>query len=223
MKKDLTWVQVIDSFKGKGCPLCILTKASTDRYLDFLYETVNEVGTREELRRSGGLCNAHAWQLTDYEVGKLTVAIVYEDLVGRAAENLDRHNPIGVPPESGGLRSILRKDERICPACGIAQESEKRYSENFIHNLDDEEFFREYVASAGFCLSHLARVLGKITDDTLAERLTELERDKLSSLKGELGEFVRKQDRTFSAAAYGPERDSWRRAIEKLVGKREVF
>jgi len=210
MKKDLTWVHLIDSFNEEGCPLCFLTKSSVTRYLDsFLYENVNDAGIRRELHRSGGFCNAHAWQLTDFAVGRLGIAIVYQDLISRAAKEL--------------TRSLLKEDKSLCPACRVAQESEKRYTKAFADSLDDEGFFKEYTASAGLCLSHFARVLGKITDSTMTERLTEVQRGKLSSLGVQLEEFIRKHDYRFSREPYGPERDSWRRAIEKLVGKREVF
>jgi hypothetical protein len=221
MKKDLTWVQLVESFNERDCPLCFLVKRSADRYLDLLlHENLNDIGTREELRRSGGLCNAHAWQLTDFDIVKLGIAIVCQDLVGRAAGSFEKYNPSNASRESYRARAILRRDKSVCPACRISQESEERYTKAFVDSLDDEEFFKEYATSAGLCLPHFDIVLGKITDSAIAERLTRLEKDKLSSLGAQLEEFIRKQDYRFPASSYGPERDSWRRALEKLVGKR---
>ena len=225
MKKDLTWVHIMDSFKKEGCPLCFLTKSSLDRYLDsFLYESVNDPGIRKELHRTGGFCNAHAWQLTDFSVGRLGIAILYQNLVNRTAERLsnNKHNS-SASQEKNKLGSMLKKDKSICPACKVDQESEKRYTKAIVDSLDDEGFFKEYADSGGLCLPHFNALLRKIDDSTIVDRLTEVQREKLSSLDVELGEFIRKHDHRFSHEGYGPERDSWRRAIEKLVGKREVF
>jgi hypothetical protein len=43
----------------------------------------------------------------------------------------------------------------------------------------------------------------------------------MQDLTGELKEFQRKHDYRFSSEVFGPERDSWIRAIEKMVGKKE--
>jgi hypothetical protein len=156
-------------------------------------------------------------------VGRLGIAIVYQDLVNRATQSLKRHNPSGVSQEREDTGSIPKMGKRVCPACRIAHDNEKRYIKAFLDSLDDEEFFKEYTSSAGLCLPHFSEIFRKIADSSIAERLIEVQRDKLSSLGTELGEFIRKHDHRFSHETYGPERDSWRRAIEKMVGKREVF
>ena len=54
-------------------------------------------------------------------------------------------------------------------------------------------------------------------------RLLEAERDKLITLRGELQEVIRKLAYRYANEPKGAEQTSWRRAIEKFVGKREVF
>ena len=214
----------MDSFKEEGCPLCFLTKSSVDRYLDsFLYESVNDPGIRKELHRTGGFCNAHAWQLTDFSVGRLGIAILYQNLVSRTEESLAKNNSSGASQERNKSGFTLRKNKNVCPACRTASESEDRYTKAFCDCLDDEEFFKDYAATAGLCLPHFDGVLGRISASAIVERLIRIQKEKLNSLDDELGEFIRKHDHRFSGEGYGSERDSWRRAIEKLVGKREVF
>jgi hypothetical protein len=46
---------------------------------------------------------------------------------------------------------------------------------------------------------------------------------KWESLEAELAEFIRKQDYKYAQEVRGAESGSWKRALEMLAGKREVF
>jgi hypothetical protein len=47
--------------------------------------------------------------------------------------------------------------------------------------------------------------------------------EKVESLRNEITEFVRKQDFKYYKEPWGPEVDSWKRALEMVVGKKEIF
>ena len=49
--KFMSYFNLRDALAQPGCPICTLVERVSSRYLDsLLYERVNDVGTREDLR-----------------------------------------------------------------------------------------------------------------------------------------------------------------------------
>ena len=210
MEKHQTYYNLLDAVKDKGCPICFLVKKSIHKMMDdFLYEQVNDPKVRLKIKAAFGFCGRHAWQLQKFGDG-LGLCIIYDDLLTTLQQSVKEHGS-------------FPKQEKICPFCNDSQEIEQRYVCTFIEYFDDVEFNSYFKQSFGLCLNHLISVLNSCRNKKIIENLKEMEFQKRESLIAELKEFHRKHDYRFAKEGYGPEGDSWIRAIEKLAGKDGVF
>ncbi|MCM8796699.1 MAG: DUF6062 family protein [Candidatus Omnitrophica bacterium] len=223
MEKHEPYFNLLDALKEKGCPVCFLLNKSTHKSMDdFLYESVNDPGLRQEIKASQGFCNRHAWQLQKFGDG-FGQAIVYSDLMNIILKKLEEID------ESLPIKEVLKKispgtgKKHICIFCRQERDAEERYISVFWESFDDPEFSVNYKNSFGLCLPHIASALKKCRNKEFVKELIGIEAPKLSGLIGELKEFLRKHDYRFSNEKFGKEGDSWIRAIEKFIGKEGVF
>lgn len=227
---------LIEACAQAGCPVCRLTEASVSRYLDALmYELVNDIEMRDRLRRSLGFCNTHAHQLLKAVGVSLGIAILYRDLVNTALKQLEQ---IKFASARGltlrAAREALDRDQpsaateqavaaltppESCPACAYQADKETRLLTVMLDSLQDERLRTALQASAGLCLPHLRRAFELARNESAFETLVALARDRLAALRAELDEFIRKNDYRFRDEGFGPEGDSWRRAIAQMVGR----
>src|SRR4051812_32471992 len=109
--KHLAYHELLEQLPATGCVVCRQSAAAVGRYLDSLCsEFVNDIDLRERIRASFGFCAPHAARL-DEGASRLTVAILYEDLLRR----LDRELEASVrPPRRRPLPAP-------CPACEAAR------------------------------------------------------------------------------------------------------
>jgi len=222
MEKHGPYFNLLDAIKEVGCPLCFLVKKNIHKLMDdFLYESVNDSGLRQEIKASQGFCNRHAWQLQKFGDG-FGQAIVYSDLMNVVLKQLK---------ETGAsitIKELLRQispgstTKQICVFCRQERDAEERYVSVFWENFDDPEFSVCYKSSFGLCLPHLVSALKKCRNKKFSEKLIEIEAPKISDLAGELKEFMRKHDYRFSKEKFAEEGDSWIRAIEKFIGKEGI-
>ncbi len=99
-----------------------LTLAETKQLWSFFaHGSVQSVETRRHLHRSWGLCSRHAWScvMAEYAVRlrPLSTAVLYEDLVGRAAAALAR------PATPGVSRARRLRPRASCLTCDYVSES----------------------------------------------------------------------------------------------------
>ena len=101
---------LIEAFRKNGCCICYLIRKRVHKYMDdFLYEQVNDVGIREQLRKSLGFCNMHAWQLQKIGDG-FGQSIVYQDLFETIINKLNN-----IYESSNTLKTFIKellKDKR---------------------------------------------------------------------------------------------------------------
>jgi len=221
--KHTTYYNFLDALKEQGCPVCFLVKKGTHKTMDdFLYESVNDPGLRQEIKASQGFCNRHAWQLQKFGDG-FGQAIVYSDLMNIILNKLEA---IGA---SFSVKEMLKKilpgisKKHICMFCRQEGEVEERYISVFWESFSDPEFSVSYKNSFGLCLPHIVFAIKKCRNKESSKEFLEIESPKLSSLVEELKEFSRKHDYRFSNEKFGKEGDSWIRAIEKLIGKEGII
>jgi hypothetical protein len=215
--KWLEFIHLLDAFDAEGCPICALVEKACYRHLDNLfYESVNDVGVREQLYRSQGFCNRHAHLALRIPHTDSGIAIIYADLlrsvIERAAERPGRRRPL----------KLLPATER-CPICETADFNERLFLGELLRRFDDEELQSKYRPSFGLCLPHLQRALDEFAGHAQLPALLAAECEKLAALRAELQEFNRKRDYRFASEPKGPEQTAWRRVIEKFTGKRELF
>jgi len=69
------------ALQADGCPICRLSTDAVNRYFEtLLYEAVNDPPTREAIRKAGGFCQRHAWQLLT-QGDALGVSIIWNDVL----------------------------------------------------------------------------------------------------------------------------------------------
>jgi len=220
--KHTTYFNLLEALK-EGCPICLLVKKNMHKFMDdFLYESVNDPGVRQEIRASQGFCNRHAWQLQKFGDG-FGQAIVYSDLMNTVLKELKEVN------ESISVKELLKRinlgtaTRQICIFCKQEIDAQERYISEFWESFDDPEFSFHYKNSFGLCLPHLAFSLKKCKSKKTGKELVNIETVKISGLITELKEFMRKHDYRFSQEKFGKEGDSWIRTIEKFIGKEGVY
>jgi hypothetical protein len=222
-QKHMSYFDVLEALqKAKVCALCELEARGMRRHLDnLLYENVNDVGVRGDLARSRGYCRRHAHMLLGFADG-LGTAILYQAQVRLFLEFLKGLDSLPAklrrkkPPKSWN-------QEALCPACVIQSQSRHGYLGTLLEWLGDPEMRKAFDASPGLCVPHLLLVLGQARDAASREYLVAAHIGKYSVLANELAEFVRKQDYRFRSEGFGKEKDSWQRAVNMMVGMKDVF
>src|SRR3972149_12031574 len=164
MERHITYFNLLDASKEKGCPICFLIKNAVNKSMDnFLYENVNDPGVRKEIRKSLGYCNFHAWQLQKIGDG-LGLGIIYEELLNILTDKIEGcHSHQNKNISHVLLKELLQnkaklnyheKSKLTCPICRDLRECEKRYITAFIEYFNDAEFHKSFKFSFGLCLPH---------------------------------------------------------------------
>lgn len=231
MTKSAGYYDLSQAFGERGCALCRLLAQAADGYIDaLLWELVNDPALREELNESRGYCREHAWLLVRHGAS-LGAAIMMKDIV----DTLRRVAAAGKfePPafsfrqlfnasQPGSTSAKLAADlapQKPCPVCLKIESNETYYLAALRqHFTGPDTLAPAYRASDGLCLPHFRQVLASTTDAETFTALVEAQKEIWQRLSAELDEFIRKKDHRFQHESYGPEGDSWLRAIEAVVG-----
>jgi len=219
--KHLPYYGLLESLQNaEGCALCQMRDRRSRRYLEnLLYENVNDAGLQNELIRSRGLCGHHAKILLSLGDG-LGIAILYQNQVAMGLAFLERLGR--VRERRLRRRAILEWDKHgQCPACALQDQDEELRIGTLLDSLRDPAMRQALERSPGLCIPHLLKVLAADNEVSTHQYLVDLHRSKLVSLLDELKEFCRRHDYRHSHEKLGEEADSWRRAVEMLVGDRD--
>jgi hypothetical protein len=238
MGRHTTYFELRDALAKDGCPICRRAQDAAASFLDgLIYEKVNDIHLREEIRQARGFCNLHASQLRDHG-GALGIAIIHRDVL----ETLLRHiQAAGYQADASWLQSLRRMrtgdgglpaveanaglvrdllPQAECPACRQRDAMEKRNVETLLEYIDDPELGQALRRSDGLCLPHFRQALNGVADKATYETLVEIQLEAWTRLRDQLKEFVRKQDYRFRDEGLGTESSSWIRAIEQISGMR---
>ena len=223
LPKPWTHFDLLETFRSaKGCALCELEFRDVRHYLDYLlYENVNDGGVRSGLVRSRGYCHRHAHLLLTFQDG-LGTAILYEDQVKLLLEFLETVPGLSGKPPSKKTETAWNRHES-CPACRMQDQSRDRLIAALLNGLPEPQMRNALEAGPGLCVPHLLLVLDGTTDKETKHHLTELHRKKYSDLLADLKEHIRKHDYLAGKEGFGKEHDAWIRAVNMMVGMKEVF
>jgi len=233
MEKHQVYFNLLDVLEEPGCPICSLVKKKIQKLMDdFLYEQVNDPGVRKEIRKSLGFCSIHSWQLQKFG-DCFGLSIVYEDLLNILKGKIkgllafpEKNMPkilLSQLLENKGKRGYHANVKLTCPICKEQNEIEKRHIDTLLEYFNDAEFNAAFKLSFGLCLPHLVTTLGMCKNKKAIATLFKIELEKLEALREELSEIQRKHDYRFSDEGFGKEKDSWIRAIEKMIGKEGIY
>lgn len=221
MSKSTLYFELLDACNREGCPLCYLAYQSAQRHLQsFLREFVTDPEIRAELRSARGYCQEHAWQLAQMQGSPLSIAILYQDVLTSILRALT-----DIPSGRRSHQRAQKLEAQLqptaqCPACQQRRTQEDIVLETLLKHIHDDRVGAALDQSSGLCLPHLVRALTQVKKDRTLQRLVALQTNKLAELQGELAEFIRKNDYRFRDEGFGPEADSWRRAISIVSGER---
>lgn len=226
---SMAYFDVLNACREAGCPICRLSWRASENYLDAtLYENVNDPGVQAQLRAARGYCHRHAWRLPEGSGRSLGIALlqraVLQEVIGvlndgpSVTQTLRRR--WNGTDRAGSLAAAL-DPQQTCPACEQAATAEHIAFSELIKHLPDPAFIEAFQHSAGLCLPHFRQALREASDDTLGQRLIDLQRPHFERLCDQLAEFIRKNDYRFASEGYGVEGDSWLRAIALVSGAQE--
>lgn len=67
MTRDFIYHELKDNLEQDLYPICTLINKNIDRFIEgLLYESVNDIKIREDIKKSKGYCNYHAWKLESF-------------------------------------------------------------------------------------------------------------------------------------------------------------
>lgn len=238
--QSYSYYETIDACQEPGCPLCRLGQASANRHLtSLIYDSVNDISLRATLRESLGYCKEHAWLLPNAgDSSPLGIAVVHRDLLntihkrlGESRYGKSRRNSLrSVVTEAMGLDEGVQREATTakylpekaqCPACERRDEAEKLALKSVSEAVArlDADMTAALKKSDGLCLLHLRAALETARNREAFELLVALTQEQLSVLIEELDEFIRKSDHRFRDEKISDrERESWRRALQRVVG-----
>jgi hypothetical protein len=206
--KHLPYHRLLEQLAQPGCALCLLVSEAARRILETLHdEQLLDPDRRVRLRASLGFCPPHARQAAA-TAPRLSTAILYEDFLRRAEEELEAWTRLRRPPEPG----------TPCPVCAAAQREEEAYVRVMAAYIDDPAMASAYERSTGLCLRHTLHLCRRLKEPA-RRRIVAHERVRLQRLRAELSEVIRKHDYRFRGEPWGEERSAPDRAVAKLTGE----
>jgi hypothetical protein len=233
------YLDLLEALGQPGCAFCRLSEASARRYFDaVLWEMVNDPQVRAELNAARGYCPQHN-RLLERAGAALGVAILSKGVL-RTLLDVLASTPIETAGDSvvqGLLRGVDRsgpsrvtaklvaalEPQLTCPVCLHQRDRERELSSVLLAYLEDPGTLgAAYEISDGLCLGHFRQTLSQASSPREAQALVRLQRLVWDRLHGELEEFIRKNDVRFREEGFGPEKDSWRRALAALGGSSPI-
>ena len=235
MDKHFIYHRLMDSMDYDMCPICTLINKNIDRFIDsLLYENVNDYKIREDIKKSKGYCNFHAWRLQ--KAGDpLAHAIIYGEHIDSEIILIDRYIKSIDTIAFKAKKIITGKKDKIhvrklkegffskdkCPFCKIADECEKTYISAFYEYMEhDNEFFDKFKQYGFLCNVHLVRLLDLPNSEGFIKEILEIQLYNLKRLSKNLDEIKRKSDYRFSHESKPEdEKIAWITAVRHWVGE----
>jgi hypothetical protein len=189
---------------------------------------------RAEINEARGYCQQHAW-LLDRVGAALGAAILTRGILKTLLDELASHpirgsaesarkslaRTLGRKRASGSAAGLLAaiEPQRACPLCTHLEDLEKHITATFVAHLEGPDGLAGlYRDSEGLCQAHFQQALASVPSAEAGRTLSEAQAAIWRRLYDELGEFIRKKDFQHKGEVFGPERDSWRRALAAISG-----
>jgi hypothetical protein len=235
MTKAAGYYDLRQAFGEPGCVLCRLLARTADGYIDgMLWELVNDVELRQELKQTKGYCREHAWLLVRYGAS-LGAAIMTKDIIDALlrlveAGKFESSLPFSLRqmwqnfgstrPNTATAKLVADLSPQApCPVCVKVQTTEAYFLEALLKHLTGpDNLATAYRTSDGLCLPHFRLALARVSDEATFMALLEAQQAVWQRLSGDLGEFIRKKDHRFQHENSGSEGDAWLRGIEAVSG-----
>lgn len=215
-----------------GCPLCALSEAAVETYLDtLLWESSTDFNLHNMLEASLGFCGRHSRQLLTFGGQRLAAAVVVRASllpairrlpeIAAASEGLSsgwgRIRQLWASSKVPPAQSTLVPHIAPCPACVRQSAEEARGVEVLLRHLD--EFAAPLQNAGGLCLPHFSQVT-HLANTTQRAMLLRIQQQAWDLLAQQLEEFIRKQmDHHHRDPISEPGRLALERTIAALTGE----
>jgi len=161
--RSLADVKLAELFDGSGCPLCLQRSRSAAGYIRaFLYESVVDVGFRQELDRTRGLCRPHTRQTLAVNRaesgGTLGASILFGAVLAIRARELDAVLAAG--SRTRQKRATEADRAPACPVCRVEAELVATAIRSIL-DLAGDEAWAEATANGPFCIDHLVALIAR--------------------------------------------------------------
>lgn len=218
-----------EALRQQGCAVCRLVERAGSSYLEYLlYDLVNDPDVQKEFRVSLGLCERHAQKMLEKGDG-LGAAILYRVVVKELLDVLSKTPD--APKSQVSLARLLGRPRRANPAipepgdgcmvCSAEGEAENRYLQVLLDGAQDGSLDDLVSGSGSVCVRHLSRA-SVVAGGWLPSMLIDATRQVFGDLESDLGRYVRHSDYRFRDESWGKERDSWKRVVAQMLGRRRV-
>jgi hypothetical protein len=227
--KGMSRFELEEALRQQGCAICRLVERAGSSYLEYiLYDLVNDPDVQKEFRSSLGLCERHAQRMLEKGDG-LGVAILYRAVVNELLGLLSK--PPGAPRSKASLAKLIGKPTRADPAipepgddcmvCNAEGEAERRYLQVLLEGARDGSLDDLVGGSGSVCVRHLSRA-SVVAGDKLPSALIDAAREVFGDLESDLVRYVEHSDYRFRDEPWGKERDSWKRVVAQMLGRRRL-
>jgi len=159
--RDLNAVQLAESMRAAGCPLCHHRARAVRRFIEgFLYESVNDVTFRRDLDTARGCCDLHTHALFDAD-RRLSGGMLGSAILLGAILRI-REQELRTAHSAGGISRGRRvQDAARPPACLVCTESAHidEVSAGSLVRLAADARWAEAIGAAELCLQHLVTLM----------------------------------------------------------------
>ncbi|MBN2472547.1 MAG: hypothetical protein JXN59_17610 [Anaerolineae bacterium] len=238
MATPLSMIDLIESFRKPGCPVCRITKKDVESFLhSMLFEGYKFPETHERFRAGRGLCNAHAWQMAEsFRGALLNIGLYYRGALNAMLRDLDGAGQPAAAARSGLSRFLsgggggapgsaladALEAPKSCVACEIRVTSEALYTRTIGEHISNPKLAEAYRASEGVCLPHLRMALRAATPAD-QRVIIAIQRGIWEALLKDLDQFAEMHDHRHTGEYMGAEGDSWLRALRGMAGEDGMF
>lgn len=234
MGPTMSYYNLRDALTQPGCAVCRMRGEAVDRFLEtLLWENVNDIDIRDDIRRARGFCREHAWAMADKQVS-LGTAIIMQDVLKNSLRALDGasyrdssllllRQAVGSGQPNPGAAELATQlaPQAPCLVCIRAEEMEGVHLDNLVeHMLDEDGLLAAFESSDGLCLGHFRQAMIRVRNEAIFEALIDVQRAVWERLVDQLGETIRKSDYRFRDELWGEESGAWLRALYAVAGAR---
>ncbi len=237
----LTVSHLIEVLQDEGCPICRFERRAAAQSIDsFLWENVNDPGTRKPIVDAYGFCPDHTRLLVAMELSNsgalIGVNLIYEHLGRLTAKELSAlAGKLEHPFASRGLIDNLNLAKRSqrkarvlppkgrCPICVSSEQAGLNALSDLFETLQngDSEVREAYLASDGLCLSHLRAGIECLAGSCPAaakEVLLDAAK-RLENQSKQMKEYLRKQNWEYRHEKLTPEEAiAWKKTLIFFTG-----
>ncbi|MCL5998324.1 MAG: DUF6062 family protein [Chloroflexi bacterium] len=222
-----TYFDLLEALRQPGCAVCRLVNDAVRQHIDiFIYENINNLARRDEIRASRGFCSVHTSLFMSGYGRLLSLATLEQDImhnvlreIGDVIDKPDLFKKSNLFSRTNAFAQAIRDallPRRSCPLCLYERDQETVVLGTLIQFIEDPDMRRALENSAGLCLPHFHMALGM---PGKLDKIIEVEHTMLKQLKSDIDDYVHKRNPAYEDEQMGREADAPTRAAHILASR----